>query len=149
MDGHRAIVIDADERIRQATRQALEARGIPTLVAPCGLTGLGLLLERLFEVSVVVSDLEAPNLDGWSLVRVIRQLGNEQDIHLVITGEAVAAAAARLAAMGVDAVLDRAVGTEAIAARAAQLLAGGPRSARTPWPALPALPALASAHRRS
>jgi CheY-like chemotaxis protein len=148
MDRHRAIVIDADERIRRETRVALEARGIPTLVAPCGLTGLGLLLERLFDVSVVVSDLDAPGLDGWSLVRVIRQLGNEQDIHLVITGTAVAAAAGRLAAMGVDAVVERDGGAEAVATKAAQLLAGGPRSGRTPWPALPALPALASSNRR-
>lgn len=128
---YRALVIDRDERVRRETGRALEARGIPALTAPCGLTGLDLLLERLFEICVVVSDLGASGLDGWSLVRVIRQLGNEQDLRLVIVGDRVSAPhAAHLAAMGADAVVDRADGPERIADRASALLAAGPRATK-------------------
>jgi CheY-like chemotaxis protein len=127
--GHRALVIEADEAARRETRLALEARGIAALTAPCGLSGLDALLEHLLDLSIVVADLRAPGLDGWRLVRIVRQLGNEQDLRLLITGEGVPGAwAARLAEMGADAVLDRSVGPAGVAEHAAALLALGPRA---------------------
>ena len=127
--GHLALVIEADEAARRETRLALEARGIAALTAPCGLSGLDALLEHLLGLSIVVADLRAHGLDGWRLVRLVRQLGNEQDLRLLITGEGVSGAwAARLAEMGADAVLDRSVGPAGVAEHAAALLALGPRA---------------------
>jgi CheY-like chemotaxis protein len=125
-----ALVIHGDERVRREIQRALEARGIEALAAPCGLTGLDLLIERLFEIAVVVADAEAPGIDGWRLARLIRQLGNEQDLHIVITSGRRPAApiAEALAGMGVDAILERSVGADRIADRAAALLARGPRA---------------------
>src|SRR5512134_1798353 len=120
--GHLALVIEADEAARRETRLALEARGIAALTAPCGLSGLDALLEHLLDLSIVVADLRAPGLDGWRLVRLVRQLGNEQDLRLLITGEGVSGAwAARLGEMGADAVLDRSVGPAGVAEHAAAL----------------------------
>lgn len=139
---HRALIIEADERARRETRLALEARGIAALTAPCGISGLDALLEHLLDLSIVVADLRAPGLDGWRLVRLVRQLGNEQDLRLLITGDGVSGgAAARLAAMGADAVLDRAVGPAGVAAHAAALLALGPRTGAAEPRRRPALPA--------
>ncbi|HSN90767.1 MAG TPA: response regulator [Anaeromyxobacteraceae bacterium] len=126
-DAYRALVIHGDEGVRREIRRALEARGIEALTAPCGLTGLDLLIERLFEIAVVVAEAEAPGLDGWRLARLIRQLGNEQDLHLLVTGVPAVPIGEALVSIGVDAVLDRSAGAERIAARAAALLARGQR----------------------
>lgn len=126
-EAYRALVIHGDERVRREIQRALEARGTEALTAPCGLTGLDLLIERLFEIAVVVADAEAPGLDGWRLARLIRQLGNEQDLHLVVTGVPAVPIGDALAGMGVDAVLDRSAGPERIADRVVALLARGER----------------------
>jgi CheY-like chemotaxis protein len=130
-EAFRALVIHGDSQARREIQRALEARGIEALTAACGLTGLDVLIEHLFEIAVVVADAEAPGIDGWRLARLIRQLGNEQDLHLVVTGAPAVPIAEALAGMGVDAVLDRAAGAERVADRAAALVA---RGARTPAP---------------
>jgi CheY-like chemotaxis protein len=127
-EAFRALVIHGDEPMRREIKAALEARGVEALTASCGLTGLDVLIEHLFEIAVVVADAEASGLDGFRLARLIRQLGNEQDLHLVITMPRPAAAVAEaLEALGVDAVVDRADGPGRIADRAATLLARGER----------------------
>jgi CheY-like chemotaxis protein len=138
-EAFRALVIHGEESARREIKSALEARGVEALTASCGLTGLDLLIERLFEIAVVVADQEASGLDGFRLARLIRQLGNEQDLHLVVTmGRPSEAVAEALAALGVDAVVDRSDGADRIADRAAALLARGERRAPAGAPLLAA-----------
>jgi DNA-binding response OmpR family regulator len=123
----RALVIEGNARLRRETCLALEARGIEAITAPDGHIGLHLVAERLFELDLVVADLDAPLRDGWELLHVIRERGNEQDLRVIVTTDLAPAVRGNLLALGADAVIDRCRGPLAVAEVAAALLAAGPR----------------------
>lgn len=131
----RALVVEGGARARRETCLALEGRGIQAITAPDGLIGLHVLVDELLTLDLVVVALDAPERDGWAILRTIRELGNEQDLRVLVTGDDVdPLAVARLHAAGADAVVDRAGGAETIAERAEALLDEGPRRAPATMP---------------
>ncbi|HYG68245.1 MAG TPA: histidine kinase, partial [Anaeromyxobacteraceae bacterium] len=121
----RALVIAGNARLRRDTCLALEARGIETITAPDGDLGLHLVAEELLALDLLVVDLDAPRRDGWEILHVIRERGNEQDLRVLVTTDQPAAVRGNLHAMGADAVVDRRRGPPAIADESAALLAAG------------------------
>jgi DNA-binding response OmpR family regulator len=75
------LIIDDDRSLRDMLAMALEDAGHDALTAPDGVVGLR-RVERL-EPDLVVSDVNMPGLDGFSLCRRIRDAGNEVPLILL------------------------------------------------------------------
>lgn len=151
----KALLLDDDPATLRPLGRALAARGVAVLAASEGAGGLALMLDELLDLDVLVVDLALPGRDAWAMLRLIRGLGGEQDLAVVVLAERPGAGVrARLLALGADEVVDRADGPE-VAARAA-LAAAASRRERSPGsfgiaarrlaavgrPSRPALPAL-------
>jgi len=115
----RALVLHGDGAARSQLQRALEARGMAASVAADGAAGVDRLLAELLWLDVLVVDLDLPVRDGRALAALVRQAGNEQDLALVIVADATTPALLReLRGLGIDAVVDRRDGSEAVAAAA-------------------------------
>lgn len=152
----KALLLDDDPVALEQVGRALGERGAAVLAASDGAGGLALLLDQLLDLDVLVLDLALPGRDAWAMLGLIRGLGGEEDLGVVVLADRPAAAVrARLLALGADRVVDRADGPEAAAQAALAAAsrrdrpAGHGRSAawRLAWspPSLPALPGLAPA----
>jgi DNA-binding NtrC family response regulator len=80
----RVLVVDDEPVIAESLSELLEGWGYETAVASDGLLGLAKVEE--FRPSVVVSDVYMPNLDGFGLLREMRQLHPETAV-ILLTGQ--------------------------------------------------------------
>jgi CheY-like chemotaxis protein len=112
----RALLLDDDPTVLRLLATALEARGLEVRAATSAAAGLELLLDELLELDVLVADADLPGRDAASLVHLVRGAGGERDLGLVVlAGGASRGLHEQLLALGADAVVDRALGTEAAA----------------------------------
>jgi CheY-like chemotaxis protein len=65
------LVIEDDPGVRHLTRRTLEAEGYQVLEAEDGVEGLRLVEEHANQLSLVVTDIEMPRLDGISVARTL------------------------------------------------------------------------------
>ena len=115
----RALLVDDDALILQTLGDALKSRGFDVLTARDGASGLHLVAEELLTLDLLVTDVRMPEMDGETFVRTIRGAGGESELAIVvIAGTLDAALEKRLEASGADAVLDKALGPENLAAAA-------------------------------
>ena len=68
------LVIDDDEKITSMLRRGLAFEGYAVTTANNGLEGLRLLLEQ--EPGLIILDVMMPQLDGWEVVRRVREGGS-------------------------------------------------------------------------
>lgn len=126
----RALLLDDDVVVLRLLGIALEERGFDVRAATDGESGLSLLLDELLDLDVVVTSLGLPELDGRSLLRLVRHAGGERDLGLVLLGDGTDdATRAELLWLGADAVAERASGPMAVAALV-EAVAGSARPAR-------------------
>ncbi len=112
----RALVVDDDALARRMVADALAERGFEVFAASDGVSGVGVLTDELLGLDLVVADLRMPAMDGESFLRLVRGVGGEHDLAVVvISGSLDAGLEARLHREGADAVLDKALGPELIA----------------------------------
>lgn len=83
--GELVVLTDDDPAVLDIASMTLMGHGYRVLTAADGAKALALLAPRNLEVRVLVTDLDMPNLDGASLVRVVRTLNPAIRI-LVISG---------------------------------------------------------------
>jgi len=115
----RALVVDDDALILRALTDSLQARGFEVLTAKDGREGLQVMADELLTLDLLVTDVRMPGMDGETLVRTIRGAGGESDLAIVvIAGTLDPAVEKRMEAAGADAVLDKALGPEDLAAAA-------------------------------
>jgi CheY-like chemotaxis protein len=146
----RALVFESDDVTRDSIQSALEARGIQVLVAAEGESGVAVLLDELLCLDVLVTRLDLPQRDAWSLLHLVRRAGGERDLAIIVRAPGIAPAVrARLLEEGADAVVDGALCPEVLAEAALRAvatrttLAGGfeaPRRACTATPPTPRAP---------
>lgn len=111
----KALLLDDDPIVLRLLATALEARGFDVRAATTAESGLELLLEELLDLDVLVADADLPGRDGVSLVHLVRGAGGERELGVVVlTSSASRGARAQLLALGADAVVDRALGHEAV-----------------------------------
>ena len=123
----RALLLDEDEGALQAVRRALEARSFSVLTARDGTSGMDLLLGELLALDVLVVELDLPRRGGRAFADLIRRAGGERDLALVVVAhQATAELRGELRAAGVDALVARSAGPDAIA----EARDGGGRRAR-------------------
>jgi DNA-binding NtrC family response regulator len=80
----RILIVDDEPVIAESLSEMLEGWGYETAVASDGLLGLAKVEE--FRPSVVVSDVYMPNLDGFGLLRELRELHPETAV-ILLTGQ--------------------------------------------------------------
>jgi two-component system, cell cycle sensor histidine kinase and response regulator CckA len=73
-NGELILIVDDEAVIRDTTTAALAAFGYRVLAAIDGVEAMTLLVPRLPEIRVVVTDIDMPNLDGIALARTLRRL---------------------------------------------------------------------------
>lgn len=118
----RILLIDDDPVARLLVEHDLRALGAEVLTADDGLRGLRLLVDELLTLDLLVTDLQMPQMDGLTLIRVIRAEGGEHELPiLVVTGTLSADSAKRLAGAGAS-VVEKSEGPAAVVAAAATIL---------------------------
>lgn len=129
----RALLVDDDALVRRMLGDAFTARGFEVLTAADATDGLRTLAHELLALDLLVTDVRMPGVDGEELVRRIRQVGGEADLAIVVVSARLEGGLeARLAAAGADAVLDKAMGPEAVAEAADAALERKRRAASAP-----------------
>jgi CheY-like chemotaxis protein len=72
--GETVLVVDDEDSVRDATRKMLERHGYRVLTAGEGSQALALFSTKLAEISLIITDIDMPVMDGLALVRVIRKM---------------------------------------------------------------------------
>jgi DNA-binding NtrC family response regulator len=83
MSKGRVLIVDDESAIADTLSELLQSWGYETAQAPDGRAGLALVEE--FRPSVVVTDVYMPNLDGFGLLREMRELHPETAV-ILLTG---------------------------------------------------------------
>lgn len=113
----RALVVDDDELAVRMLADALTARGFEVITAADGAEGVRRLSEELMALDLLVTDLFMPGMNGEQFIRFIRKTGGEAELAIVaVTARVEQDTEMLLAAAGADAVLDKAIGPELLAA---------------------------------
>ena len=98
----RILIVDDEEDIRQILSEILSFMGFEITAAGSGIEALEHLSNRSFDL--VLTDLEMPEMDGWSLAATVKTKSPHMPV-LMITGKDRCAVMPLMAGSGVDSVL--------------------------------------------
>ena len=98
--GELVLVVDDEEAVRKITKMTLEAFGYQALLACNGTEAVALFSERHDEIAVVLTDMMMPEMDGPTLITVLRKIDPGVDI-IAASGLAAKEQISRAAAQGV------------------------------------------------
>ena len=87
MDGTYILVVDDESRIRKLLRDFFTAKGYQILEAEDGEKAIEVFEENRNKIKLILLDVMVPKLDGWSVLRKIRQESNLPVIMLTARGE--------------------------------------------------------------
>ena len=81
------LVVDDEERMRKLIKDFLTNKGYHILEAEDGEKALEIYQENKSKIMLILLDVMMPKLDGWSVLRQIRQENKELIIMLTARGE--------------------------------------------------------------
>ena len=81
------LIVDDEARIRKLLKDFLNAKGYGILEAEDGEQALEMFEENKNKISLILLDVTMPKLDGWSVLRQIRQESKVPIIMLTARGE--------------------------------------------------------------
>lgn len=81
------LIVDDESRMRKLVKDFLMQKGYSTLEAEDGEEALKLFEENKNKISIILLDVMMPKLDGWSVLRQIRQTSKVPIIMLTARGE--------------------------------------------------------------
>ncbi len=87
MPNHDILVVDDEERMRKLIKDFLKSKGYTILEAEDGEKALEVFAENKNKIVLVLLDVMMPKLDGWSVLRQIRQESKVPIIMLTARGE--------------------------------------------------------------
>ena len=87
MDKIKILVVDDESRIRKLLRDFFTAKGYQILEAEDGEKAIEVFEENRNKIKLILLDVMMPKLDGWSVLRKIRQESNLPVIMLTARGE--------------------------------------------------------------
>ena len=87
MDGTYILVVDDESRIRKLLMDFFTAKGYQILEAEDGEKAIEVFEENRNKIKLILLDVMMPKLDGWSVLRKIRQESNLPVIMLTARGE--------------------------------------------------------------
>ena len=88
--GRPVLVADDPSVARKQVQRALEAIGVQCVLAKDGREALNMLLEMakqgpiLDQIALVISDIEMPEMDGYTFTAEIRNNPNLKDLHVIL-----------------------------------------------------------------
>ena len=83
----KVLIVDDESRIRKLIKDFLMKDGYKALEAKDGEEALGIYNENSEKISLILLDVMMPKLDGWSVLRQIRQTSKVPIIMLTARGE--------------------------------------------------------------
>jgi CheY-like chemotaxis protein len=131
----RALLLDDDPVVLRLVGTALETRGFDVRAATDGQHGVAMLLDELLDLDVLVTDVDLPARDAWSLLHLVRRAGGERDLGFVVLAGGEPPVHEQLLALGADAVVDRADGPGAVVAAVDAVARARARAAAYPFDA--------------
>ena len=81
------LIVDDEFRIRKLVKDFLSQKGYKTIEASDGEEALKIFEENQNKINIVLLDVMMPKLDGWSVLRQIRQMSKVPIIMLTARGE--------------------------------------------------------------
>ena len=87
MEGKYILVVDDESRMRKLLNDFLVAKGYHILEAEDGEKAIEVFEENKNKIKLILLDVMMPKLDGWSVLRKIRQESNVPVIMLTARGE--------------------------------------------------------------
>ena len=81
------LVVDDEQRMRKLIKDFLKAKGYSILEAEDGEKALEIFEENKNKITLILLDVMMPKLDGWSVLRQIRQASKVPIIMLTARGE--------------------------------------------------------------
>ena len=81
------LIVDDESRMRKLVKDFLMQKGYSTLEASDGEEALKVFAENQSKISLILLDVMMPKLDGWSVLRQIRQTSKVPIIMLTARGE--------------------------------------------------------------
>ena len=81
------LIVDDELRMRKLIKDFLMAKGYSILEAEDGEKALEIFEQNRSKISLILLDVMMPKLDGWSVLRQIRQRSNVPIIMLTARGE--------------------------------------------------------------
>ena len=87
MQNHYILVVDDEQRMRKLIKDFLKAKGYSILEAEDGEEALKVFSENKNKITLILLDVMMPKLDGWSVLRQIRQESKVPIIMLTARGE--------------------------------------------------------------
>ena len=87
MEGTYILVVDDESRMRKLLKDFLSVKGYHILEADDGEKALEIYEKNRNKIKLVLLDVMMPKLDGWSVLRTIRQDSNLPVIMLTARGE--------------------------------------------------------------
>jgi len=81
------LIVDDESRMRKLIKDFLNQKGFMTIEAEDGEKALQIFEEKNAKISLILLDIMMPKLDGWSVLRKIRQTSNIPVIMLTARGE--------------------------------------------------------------
>jgi CheY-like chemotaxis protein len=79
LDGLKVLLVEDDRDAAEVVRTILERAGANVALAPSAMRGLELLRETRFDI--LVSDIGMPEMDGYGLIRRLRESENASNRH--------------------------------------------------------------------
>lgn len=87
MEGEYILIVDDEERMRNLIKDFLKQKNYSTLEAGDGEEALKVFEENKNKIKLILLDVMMPKLDGWSVLRQIRQTSKVPIIMLTARGE--------------------------------------------------------------
>ena len=81
------LVVDDESRMRKLVRDFLVQKDFKVLEAEDGQVAINIFEEKKDKIDLILLDIMMPKLDGWSVLRQIRQESNVPVIMLTARGE--------------------------------------------------------------
>lgn len=87
MDNGYILIVDDEQRMRSLIKDFLKQKNYSSLEAADGEEALQIFEENKNKIKLILLDVMMPKLDGWSVLRQIRQTSNVPIIMLTARGE--------------------------------------------------------------
>ena len=127
------LIVEDNEMNLKLARELLQIDGLDTIEAATGTDGVALARSR--HPDVVVTDIQLPDLDGWSALRRLREDPTLADLVVVaVTAFATAGDEARFLAGGFDGYLPKPIDARTFAQAIREFYARGRLTARDTEP---------------
>jgi two-component system cell cycle sensor histidine kinase/response regulator CckA len=119
--GEVILVVDDEENIREIARATLEKFGYRVLTANDGTDAMAIYAQQSSEISLILTDIAMPYMDGTALIRAVRKI-NPQEKIIAMSGLMNSEQTAELNNLNIDAFLSKPYTAESLLKKLVEIL---------------------------